>query len=245
MIFSVPYFSPRIINPVGWWDGSNPNGNGVIPSNNASLSQLVDLSGNSFHWPQSTGSLQPTYVANAYNNLGAINFSGAQYFSQPYRAALNGSNMSIFILCAVTSNTNNFRSILTSRVSNPVTKGYIIYAEPNQNVNKWSLWVGNNSGIYVTNRGPTITLGQLVLIRAFTNVASNSIIVNGTAYNDNPSTSYVPNDGVTMYLGCGESAQFPFPGRLCELVIYDRTLSSVEQTDLSNYFYKKWLNGIS
>jgi hypothetical protein len=230
-------FTPKRLSPVAWYKGYDPNGTGVAPSNGATLSQLVDFSGNNYHFTQSTGSLQPTYSTNVYNGKGAVTFSGGRYFARAFTSALNGATMSIFIACAATANTGDFRSILTSRRTGVANNGYIFYAEPNTGTNKWSLWVGpGTSSSFIENDGASITLSQLVLLRGFTNVASNSFYVNGTAYNNNPSTAYSANPSTAMYLGTGESAAFPFVGNLLEAVILDYTLDSTQQSLLSGYF---------
>jgi hypothetical protein len=245
-VIAASQFTPKQLSPVCWLDGSDPAGTGTPPSNGASLSTIVDKSGNGYDFSQASGSLQPSYLTNAYNSKGCVVFSGGRYFSRAYTAALNGPNMSVFIVCAVTSNTGDFRSILTSRRTGVANNGYIFYAEPNTGTNKWSLWIGpGTSSSFIENDGATITLSQLVLLRGFTNVASNSFYVNGTAYNNNPSTAYVANPSTAMYLGTGESAAFPFPGRLCELLIFDYTLSTSQQLYLSGGLSSKWGNSIS
>lgn len=239
-------FNPKRLSPVGWYDGEDPNGTGVFPSNGAFLSTLADKSGNAYDFTQASGSLQPAYLTNAFNGRGCVVFSGGRYFSRAFTAALNNTNMSIFIVCAVTSNTGDFRSIFTSRRTGVANNGYIFYAEPNTGTNRWSLWVGpGTSSSFIENDGATITLSQLVLLRGFTNVASDSFYVNGTAYNNNPSTAYSANPSTAMYLGCGESAAFPFPGRFCEMLIFDYTLNASQQSLLSGYLNTKWANSIS
>jgi hypothetical protein len=239
-------FNVKTLSPKLWLDGADPNGTGTPPSNGSFLSTMVDKSGNGFDFSQATGSLQPAYLTNAYNGKGCVVFSGGRYFSRAFTAALNGPNMSIFIVCAVTSNTGDFRSILTSRRTGVANNGYILYAEPNTGTNKWSLWIGpGTTSSFIENDGTTITLSQLVLLRGFTNVASNSFVVNGTPYNNNPSTSYSANPTNPTYIGAGEAGAFPFPGRLCEAIICDYKLSSSQELYLVGGLNTKWGNSIA
>lgn len=236
-------FTPYKLSPVLWLDGSNPNGTGTPPSNGTSISTLVDMSGNNYHFTQDDGSSQPTFLTNQFNGLGAITFDGAQFLSRDYTAALNDTNMSIFIVVSVAATTGNFRSVLTSRIGTPNTQGYIFYAEAGGN---WSFWVGNGgAGTWVENDGAAVTLDELVLLRGFTNVAADSFYVNGTAYDNNPSTSYVANDANVIWLGSGEGGAFGCPMNFGEMIAFDRTLTAVEQSALSSYFSTKWGNGIA
>lgn len=59
-----------------WLDASDPNGNGVLPANGASIPSFFDKSGNGRNATQGTPASQPTYTTNIQNGLGGIRFNG-------------------------------------------------------------------------------------------------------------------------------------------------------------------------
>lgn len=75
-------FNPRQLSGLCLWlDGNDPAGNGVLPTNGASIATWFDKSLNSNSGTQSTGAIQPTFTRSAVNNNGGIAFSGTQFLT--------------------------------------------------------------------------------------------------------------------------------------------------------------------
>ena len=80
---SYPY--PAILSSVsnlsttlnGWYDASDPNGNGNIPINGASIPTWKDKS--IFNNDMTAGA-NATYTVNGQNNLGTMSFGGSSYY---------------------------------------------------------------------------------------------------------------------------------------------------------------------
>jgi hypothetical protein len=71
----------RITGLINWYDASDPNGNGIIPSNGATISTWVDKStyANNMiaqgQYNEVYVSTYATYATNSQNGLGTINFN--------------------------------------------------------------------------------------------------------------------------------------------------------------------------
>lgn len=63
------------------YDALNPAGDGTLPADGASMTNVADRGKRGNTQTQGNGSLQITWVKNAVNNLPAFNFSGSQWMS--------------------------------------------------------------------------------------------------------------------------------------------------------------------
>jgi hypothetical protein len=60
---------------LGWWEGDDPNGNGILPANGAAISTWYDKSGLGHHLTQAIVANQPTFDANSLNGRGTIRYA--------------------------------------------------------------------------------------------------------------------------------------------------------------------------
>src|SRR5665213_2171264 len=102
-------FNPRQLGNIltGWWDGNNPNGNGILPSNGAPISSFVDLSGYGNVFSQATGGSQPVFSASAKNGRNAILLTNSHFMTtiNPPNGFTFGSNPRSLILVFSLTNT--------------------------------------------------------------------------------------------------------------------------------------------
>lgn len=244
LTFPVMYnsFNPRQLGTqlVGWWDGSNPSGNGVIPSNGTSISTFVDLSSYENNFTQATGGSQPTFIASAKNGMGALNLS-----STLTMATANPPNGFTF--------TTNPRSLIlvfafTTAVS---SQNNIVW-------NQGGAGNGNNSVFGHFNAGGT-TLGvdsggsgQYITFNAVTNISQNTFYVweyycaSGTLSNStgivNGSSTGAISHGYTG--GTVASSAITIGGlgglTLCEIIACNQQLNTSQQNLTRAYLRNKW-----
>jgi len=104
-----------------WYDASNPNGNGIIPSNQASINTWVDKSRNANNM---IAQIAGTYATNSQNGLGTITFNNSWYrtatANAPYPldvyvvVKLNSLTTPVDVIGTGSSNSDNFNSLTFS-----------------------------------------------------------------------------------------------------------------------------------
>jgi hypothetical protein len=102
-----------------------------------------------------------------------INFDGSDKLALDFDAGLNTNQFTIFIVTAVSSDTDTIESIIDSRSASPVTRsGFNFYADMRNSggANNWEFWVGKNTGWEAISAGtdtvsvsgaPSILVGQI------------------------------------------------------------------------------------
>ena len=72
---AVAFLPTQISNIAAWWDGSDPNGNGNIPTNGSSIISWIDKSGSGLNLARVGSSNVPTYSYTGLNGKPALTFS--------------------------------------------------------------------------------------------------------------------------------------------------------------------------
>ena len=92
-----------------WLDGTDPAGNGIVPSNAATVSSWVDKSGNGLTVSAASG--QPSYTTNALNGKGVLSFNGSQGLNAGTvtggKLVGNNGSSATFCVFSVSNNTQN------------------------------------------------------------------------------------------------------------------------------------------
>lgn len=71
------YFNPRQLpNLLLWLDGTDPNGNGILPANNGAVGTWTDKSGRGNNATQATGANQPAFKTVGVNGRPSVLFDG-------------------------------------------------------------------------------------------------------------------------------------------------------------------------
>lgn len=203
-----------------------------------------DQSGKSNNITQSTAANQPTY-----SGINGVLFNGSNSFLQgsAYSSTLNTNSFTI-ISSATNFNTGSFGTIMSSRQGNVSTgiplKGYTLYK---LTTDTWYLQFGKNGsstwGDFLTGAAATTGIRYILAFNQnqTTNVLSSSIKNTSTSAVSNnsiDSTVYVTNALYAARIGAGvteqPSAQYFFNGYINDLFYFGKSLSSTEQTNISN-----------
>jgi hypothetical protein len=214
-------FTPRqIAGCTLWLDGTDPAGNGVVPSA-GTLETWVDKSGSGNNATQSTGANRPTY-----SNNGLV-FSGSQSYQTQITSFPTAE--SIFIV---------FRT--TTGVAN-------IFAGTTGNSREVILYTGNKIFLGRFGTDPSSTTPNSGVISLNTNILystqyTSSVItfnVNGSTTGSGTPPFTYSGTGTTWIGGNGYAPNNMY-GTIYELIYYNSSLSSTLRQQVESYLAQKW-----
>lgn len=240
-----------IKNLVVWWEATSEES--FLNSeceNNQKVSTWYDTNPRSiekYSAVQATSGNQPTYIAEAINNLPALKFDGsATYLKVPYSANLNPDSFTIFAVVK-TVGTTNHGAIISSRASTPVDPanlGYIIYATP---ANTYQTWVGNLNWGGVGTPSATLVLNKTNVLSttagsSLVNLYNNGATVLGSPFSQTMAVNNNPSRELRIGAGKNEALvpDYFYSGYIGELIIFDRVLLNEERKAIEAYLGKKW-----
>lgn len=236
-----------------WLDGSDPNGNGILPEDNSSVALWVDKSGNGNNAAQVGAAAKPTFIADAVGSLGSVHFDGtSDNMVVPFNNDLNKSTVTILAVVSCDELSTNIIGFLGSRgINGADVYGYAMYRVPNNsgdvNENKWVAFLGNGVPVQTLALGLPAVAGQPAI---FAVNSSNSVAPCFT--NNLPGTTgtYTGQFGHTsqvLHIGSSDNgagiAEFLWKGYVHEILIYSNSLSVANQLAVTQMLASKW--GIS
>jgi len=219
----------------------------------AAVTQWDDLSGNSRHFTQSTSSLQPSYVASDsdFNSKPVVNFDGSDKLALNFDAGLNTNEFTVFIVTAVSSDTDAIEAIIDSRSSSPVTRsGFNFYADMRNTGgnNNWEFWVGADSswkalsasGDSASTSGvPSILVGQVSGGNGAGASATQLFRVDGVQVGTQ-SANFYKSTADASQLGTNATSSYQLNGDMAEIIQYNRALSTTEIEQVEAYLASKY-----
>jgi hypothetical protein len=220
-------FSPISFTPAAWFRGDLG-----ITLTSGKVSQWSDQSGNNRHLVQATAANQPPAITNAINNKPCVQFAALSHLRC---SSLNGLSMlgdyssylvlknsntgdSVYHLAAYAAGSNNQFSVYTSDISNNTrvcagsvaASGEVIFGP------------GNN------------TTTALYAVKAGAG-ASGSVC----RFNNATGISTRNGAGATIHFACGSydtAGTQQFVGYIAEFIIFQRVITTLEETTLLQYF---------
>ena len=221
-----------------WYDGSDPNGTGVEPENNTTITTWVDKSGNSYDAISST-TTKSKFVAGVYQTKGCLSFNGTQSLPIQYAVespyALNtGEPLTIFLVMYSTSSSAYL-------ISGP--QDGILNIGPRGNV--FVNWFGNNYSWAGTGY-PSTTFETTNIWTIASVLGSNGLVSSHTNGIEQFPIANLGSMVTTLTIGDLSPNFEPdtiFSGYLAEIIIYNRQLTRIERRQIEQYLSNKW--GIS
>jgi len=221
-----------------WYDGSDPNGTGIEPENNTTITTWTDKSGNAYN-ATSTTTAKSKFVSSVYQTKGSLLFNGTQSLpiqyavSSPY--ALNtGNPLTIFLVMYST-----------------VSSAYVISGHQDGILNigprgdRFVHWFGNNYS-WIGTGFPSTTFQTTNIWTIASVLGSNGSV---SSHTNGIEQLPIQNLGsmVTALTFGALSPNFEpdtiFSGYLAEIIIYNRQLTRIERRQIEQYLSNKW--GIS
>ena len=223
-----------------WFDGNDPTGTGIIPTNGSSLSTWANK-GTSLV-TMTYGTSQPTFSSNFQNGLGSVSFNG-NYFSGS--TSFNLTAKSGFLVCSQSNSTTDspqgfvsFYGADGDSVASTNGYGYQAY-EPSSRSFGW-LYDIFSTGYYLNISGAINT--PLAIYSDVFSSGTQYTYKNGTA-GSTATPSSTPGTSTTLMLGArriGGSLRGSLYGNICEVIIFNVGLSSIQRQRIEGYLAWKW-----
>lgn len=144
----------------------------------------------------------------------------------PYSASLNPSQFTVSCWVKVEGGQGSYRSPLTSRSSDSSIKGYMIYANYQ---NEWELIVGNGA-TWQGVSGSNVVLNTWTYLTGTYDGSTLTLYINGIMA-ATLKTSYAQNTSRALRIGAGAtegSPQFFFNGQIAEVCIWNKARTPAE-----------------
>ena len=225
-------FTPLTISGcVAWYDASDST---TITKSSNRVSQWNDKSASGWNLTQATGGSQPLWVSADQNGKDVISFVGAREMDNTSYSSENA--------------TAHFTKFIVNSYANATTNAYPMYSggtggNGQQLGGDRYFRASNDSNYaYYTESGITMNLNETVYdgtgsgnsgrLNAWLRGVSKTLTYNGTV----PATTSAVN-GLTV--GSASGAAY-LEGKICEIIIYNTTLSSGDRILVENYLIAKW-----
>lgn len=232
-----PFFNPTSISGCRlWFDASDPNGNGILPANNSSITSWRDKSGNNNHTTAVSGTV--LFSRSGINSRGSIVFNNS-YFTGALTTTFTGSPVYSFVVASFNSTTVSFSRILSlgrPGVSDANQSTTCIPFLRNSGAAQLYA-VANNVG----SSFQAITYGSPFISASFFNGTAVGININGQlTVNTNVTTSFnLTSYGIGKSTDTNDSSQYM--GEICEIISYfGTTLTLAQQQQIEGYLAWKW-----
>ena len=231
---SLPVISPLSIPGCQLWlDGVDPAGNGVQPSNGATVSTWVDKSGNGYN-----ATVAPSRIAGTYStSFRAVNFatSTTGYITN-YSASPTNETMFV-VFNNPSSSSYNFILIGGVQGARSLGAGNAAgsYGTSVGNLNTQVAWLASTAA-------GTYTAGTTVLTTSQFTSSTNTISLNGGTAASGGAPGFTA--GRVTYLGVDATdASFYYVGYAMEILFYNSALTTTQRQQIEGYLARKW--GIS
>ena len=213
-------------------------------SSGTEVSQWRDKSGNNFHANQSLSSAQPSR-ASFNNGRKSLNFIAAnpEYFliSANSNLAIPG-DASIFIVYKPTTQTNAYAVLLDNYHGQGGAYGFVIQRVATNS--QFYYANGNGSSFVDTSASPwTYTDNVIQLLSLNKSGATATPYISGTAQTGRTVYANTAQYTTGLVIGAWGLGGRNYNGDMCEILIFNRSLSSTEMKQVHTYLGQKW--GIS
>lgn len=230
---------PLSLNPAAWWDFSDSSTITIATG----VSQINDKSGNSNTATQGTGSRQPSIISAAQNGLDVARFNGVDNLQVSNSSELQITDNATFFITVVSSGFNRciFSKGNKAGGGDPGAPNYFLELNLTGGVaNDFSLFDGTDFRIPGT--GYTFTTFSNIDMVWSKSVGNVEFFANGSSLGavSTSVTWKVSTDNFAIGVQGANDLSNPLNGDIGEIVLFNRTLSTSEQSAMRNYLSNKW-----
>ena len=212
-----------------WYDAADPNGTGVTPTAQTTISTWVDKSGNGRN-AAVTGTF--TVIPNTMNGLPVVSMTNPAYWASNYATAtVNGATVfpTYFNVISV------YRVITNVNYNTPwayTTPNLMGYPLDQYNDNRYI-----NSGANGSSYNISAAYGTVLVSQLFNSNYAEYLNGSTTA----SLTSGPPNSQATLFkIGTRYDNFTTFYGYMCEIIAYNTQMTTANQQTLEGYLAWKW-----
>ena len=193
-------------------------------NNDDDIQQWNDESGNDYHLTQNTTELRPVYKTSVQNGLPGVYFSSNGHMgtptwttiSPPFTAFLIHSSISPSIAVSWDSNGGSGRS----------------FAARDRSGGTWRIW----NGVYFENNNSVGSTTDILLLSFLWGSSGRIRINKGNETNGTTGNNGISSIRIASDFNGGRS----LTGYYCEILLYDRALTTQEIEDVEDYLWEKW-----
>jgi hypothetical protein len=232
----------QISNCIAWFDASTSNE--MVSSSNI-VSSWSDKSGNGYVFNSAqlsalpASNFSPLYVSNKINGLGSLYFDGSNdyMFVNSSMGLASATQYTAFVVLSPVY--LNASQVAFGMQATPSGGTYEI-------LGYWSaldtFTVGFDGGVVLVNT-TSRSDNRSIIHSVVRNGTLANAYLNGFQYATNTTVASTVNSGVAR-LGIGANTYVngsaPYKGYICEIIIYNRALSTTERSQVQNYLSNKW-----
>lgn len=201
-----------------------------------SISQINDKSGNLYHSTQATTSKQPVYNPAKQNSLGVAEFSGnnTMIMNSGIGIIPQGAH-TVFAVTKRDADINSIELIYNMGTGGTNSRNAMFFANVGQNIYRSD--AGASSNITLAS----LTTNAYHLYRGtYNGLTTLTFDADNNATSGTNSSGVVSSDSSSFFLGSRSDTQFYLIGSICELIMFNRLLTSAEQTAMETYLKTKW-----
>lgn len=222
---SVQQFKPTDINACSLWlDAADLTG--------STISTWTDKSGNGSN---ATANAAITVLANAVNgnNVLSVDSGTARYLNGSI--SITGTGLTVISAFRMDSGSSAAARIIGLGVAGANDSNNVLYVGIRRQTN-------NNMGAFRNGSyaGPTLTYGVPAISTTYFDGANGYSYINGGTASSFASTA---NFGITSYSVMANTSNADtqyFTGYMCEMIVYNSTLTLAERRQVEGYLSKKW-----
>ena len=210
-------------NLLAWLDANNLDGNSSSTADGTIVTQWSNRANGESPFTQTNTSKQPVLHTNVLNNKAGVFFDDIDDGMES-TIQINANPYTVAVL---------FNCLNTSGAGRRAVQG-----SHNWLIGPYGNRVGYHPNGWASYNRVSLVADKFYLAVGITTDQESRFYVNGKDETENTSPKYWPG---TLYLGAsGSSPGEKLNGYICEMLAYDKALSSTELTDLNEYFSYKW-----
>ena len=213
---------PNISGLVAHFDANN-----ITLDHDDLIAQWDDESGNDYHLTQSNNSLKPSFKKNVQNGLPGVYFSSNGHMGTPTWTTIS-QPFSAFLVHSSISPSNG----VSWDVNGSGGRSFIARDRTN---GTWRIW---NSSDFTNSSSVGITTDILLISTRWSNTSNQGYIRFNKGNEANGTTG---NNGIgSIRIAADNGGGRELTGYYCEIILYDRALTTQEIEDVEDYLWEKW-----
>jgi hypothetical protein len=239
---AIPFLPTNFSGCALWLDAADPDGTGIVPANNTTLSTWRDKSANGY---SGTSSGSPLLVTRSQNGLPCVNFGAvsSQYFNFGNIIPLTTAGITVFVVGKTTFAASAQSLIAKSRAAGFNGRWGLLYESPNLEF----LIDVTGSGALATS-SPNAYSGVFSLFGGAWSSPTAFLYANGTQIGSVSASGTPSSISDSLFVGAYPSSSggtpptsgYYYNGTIGEIIVYNVVLSTEQRQKVEGYLACKW-----